>query len=163
MLRGFTAITSARRFQPRIAGAVIAARANGVPLDDRWGAHVATADSAAVSQVIFTDPEVAAIGLTTREAERAWRQAKVVDYDIGGVAGAVQYAEGYRGKARMLVDLDCGTVAGVTFVGPGVGELLHSATIAVTSEVPVERLWHAVPALPTISEVWLRQPETYRG
>lgn len=54
------------------------------------------------------------------------------------------------------------TVVGATFAGPGVAELLHSATIAITGEVPVERLWHAVPAFPTISEVWLRLLETYR-
>lgn len=62
----------------------------------------------------------------------------------------------------MLIDPDPGTVVGVTFVGPGVAELLHSATIAVAGEVPVERLWHAVPAFPTISEVRLRLLETYR-
>ncbi|MFC9914089.1 dihydrolipoyl dehydrogenase family protein [Streptomyces sp. NPDC059862] len=157
-------MTHQGKYQARIAGAVIGARAHGEPVDDsRWGPHVATADSVAVPQVVFTDPEVASVGLTTREAERTGRRIRVVDYDIGGVAGAVQYAKGYRGKARMLVDLDRGTVAGVTFVGPGVAELLHSATIAVTSEVPVERLWHAVPAFPTISEVWLRLLETYRG
>lgn len=50
---------------------------------------------------------------------------------------------------------------GVTFVGPGVGELLHAATVAVTAEVPLERLWHAVPSFPTVSEVWLRLLETY--
>ncbi|MET8331140.1 NAD(P)/FAD-dependent oxidoreductase [Streptomyces sp. NPDC005181] len=157
-------LTHQGKYQARIAGAAIGARAHGEPVDDsKWGAHVATADSEAVPQVIFTDPEVAAVGLTTREAERTGRRVKVVDYDIGGVAGAFQYAKGYRGKARMLVDTDRGTVAGVTFVGPGVAELLHSATIAVTTEAPVERLWHAVPAFPTISEVWLRLLETYRG
>ncbi|MFD7441711.1 dihydrolipoyl dehydrogenase family protein [Streptomyces sp. NPDC059909] len=157
-------MTHQGKYQARIAGAVIGARVNGEPVDEsRWGAHVATADSEAVPQVVFTDPEVASVGLTVREAERAGRRVKVVDYDIGRVAGAVQYAEGYRGKARMVVDLDRGTVAGVTFVGPGVGELLHSATIAVISEVPVERLWHAVPAFPTVSEVWLRLLETHRG
>ncbi|MEJ8662114.1 MULTISPECIES: NAD(P)/FAD-dependent oxidoreductase [Streptomyces] len=157
-------LTHQGKYQARIAGAAIGARAHGEPVDDsKWGAHVATADNEAVPQVIFTDPEVAAVGLTTREAERTGRRVKVVDYDIGGVAGAFQYAKGYRGKARMLVDLDRGTVAGVTFVGPGVAELLHSATIAVTTEAPVERLWHAVPAFPTISEVWLRLMETYRG
>ncbi|WP_351235584.1 NAD(P)/FAD-dependent oxidoreductase [Streptomyces sp. NPDC002133] len=157
-------LTHQGKYQARIAGAVIGARTHGEPVDDsKWGAHVATADSEAVPQVIFTDPEVAAVGLTTQDAERTGRRVKVVDYDIGSVDGAVQYAKGYRGKARMLVDTDRGTVAGVTFVGPGVAELLHSATIAVTTEAPVERLWHAVPAFPTISEVWLRLLETYRG
>lgn len=156
-------LTHQGKYQARIAGAAIGARAKGEPADEtRWGAHAATADVAAVPQVVFTDPEVAAVGLTTREAERAGRRVEVVDYDIAGVAGAHQYADGYRGRARLLVDMDRGTVVGVTFVGPGVGELLYSATIAVVSEVPLERLWHAVPAFPTISEVWLRLLETYR-
>ncbi|MFE5036932.1 dihydrolipoyl dehydrogenase family protein [Streptomyces sp. NPDC056683] len=156
-------LTHQGKYQARIAGAVIGARAKGEPLDDSWwGAHVATADSVAVPQVVFTDPEVASVGLTTREAERTGRRVDVVDYDIGQVAGAVQFAEDYRGNARVLIDTDRGTVAGATFVGPGVGELLHSATIAVIGEVPIDRLRHAVPAFPTISEVWLRLLETYR-
>ncbi|WP_351235598.1 FAD-dependent oxidoreductase, partial [Streptomyces sp. NPDC002133] len=157
-------MTHQGKYQARIAGAVIAARAHGEPVDEsRWSAHVTTADSEAVPQVIFTDPEVAAVGLTTRNAERTGRQVTVVDHDFSSVAGAQQYVKGFRGKARMLIDTDRGTIAGVTFVGPGVAELLHSATIAVTSEVPVERLWHAVPAFPTISEVWLRLLEAHRG
>ena len=52
-------------------------------------------------------------------------------------------------------------LVGVTFVGPDVGELLHAATIAVVGEVPIDRLWHAVPAYPTLSEVWLRWLEDY--
>jgi pyruvate/2-oxoglutarate dehydrogenase complex dihydrolipoamide dehydrogenase (E3) component len=157
-------LTHQGKYQGRIAGAVIGARAKGEPLDDRpWGAHTATADTAAVPQVVFTDPEVGSVGLTAGEAERNGRRTKVVDYDIGAVAGAGLYADGYRGKARMVVDLDRGHLIGVTFVGPGVGELLYSATVAVAAEVPVERLWHAVPAYPTISEVWLRLLETYRG
>ena len=72
------------------------------------------------------------------------------------------YGDGYRGRARMVVDLEDEIVRGVTFVGPGVGELIHSATIAVAGRVPISRLWHAVPSYPTISEVWLRLLETYR-
>lgn len=163
-VNGRALVTHQGKYQARIAGTAIGARASGEPVDDsRWGAHVATADSTAVPQVVFTVPEVAAVGLTTQEAERTGRRVDVVDYDIGRVAGAHQYGEGYRGKARMLVDPDRGTVVGVTFVGPGTGELLHSATIAIAGEVPLERLWHAVPAFPTISEVWLRLLETYRG
>jgi dihydrolipoamide dehydrogenase len=110
----------------------------------------------------LTTPETASVGLSTHEARRTGRRVEVVDYDPARLAGAQQYARGSRGRARMLIDTDHGTVAGVTFAGPGVGELLHSATIAVASEVPVERLWHAVPAFPTLSEVWLRFLETYR-
>lgn len=38
----------------------------------------------------------------------------------------------------------------------GVGEMIHAATIAVVDDVPLERFWHAVPAYPPMSEVWLR-------
>jgi pyruvate/2-oxoglutarate dehydrogenase complex dihydrolipoamide dehydrogenase (E3) component len=157
-------LTHQGKYQARIAGAAIAARAQRVPLlGDRWGAHAATADHAAVPQVVFTDPEAAAVGLSLAEAEKAGHRVRAVDYDLASVAGAGLYADGYRGHARMIVDLDREILLGVTFVGPGVGELLHSATVAVAGEVPIDRLWHAVPAYPTISEVWLRLLETYRG
>ncbi|MCM2579083.1 dihydrolipoyl dehydrogenase family protein [Streptomyces meridianus] len=158
-------LTHQGKYQGRIVGAVIGARAQGVPLleTDPWGAHVATADRAAVPQVVFSEPEAASVGLTAAEAERRGLRVRVVDYDLGQVTGASVYAEGYRGWARMVVDLDRDVLAGVTFVGPGVGELLHSATIAVVAEVPMDRLWHAVPSFPTISEIWLRLLETYRG
>ncbi|MFJ7417677.1 dihydrolipoyl dehydrogenase family protein [Streptomyces uncialis] len=157
-------LTHQGKYQARIAAAAITARAQGVPLleTDRWGAHAATADHAAVPQVVFTDPEAAAVGLSLAEAEAAGHRVRAVDHDIAAVAGASLYVDGYRGRARMVVDLDREIVLGVTFVGPGVGELIHSATIAVAAEVPVDRLWHAVPSYPTISEVWLRLLEAYR-
>lgn len=62
----------------------------------------------------------------------------------------------------MVVDLDRRIVLGLTLVGPGVGELIHSATVAVVGQVPIDRLWHAVPSYPTVSEVWLRLLEAYR-
>ncbi|MER5550510.1 NAD(P)/FAD-dependent oxidoreductase [Streptomyces sp. NPDC002793] len=157
-------LTHQGKYQARIAGAAIAARAQETPLleTDRWGAHAATADHAAVPQVVFTDPEAASVGLTLAEAEAAGHRVRAVDHDLAAVAGSGLYAKGYQGRARMVVDLDREILLGVTFVGPGIGELLHSATIAVAGEVPIERLWHAVPAYPTISEVWLRLLETYR-
>ncbi|MFF4477532.1 dihydrolipoyl dehydrogenase family protein [Streptomyces sp. NPDC001520] len=158
-------LTHQGKYQARIAGAAIGARARGVERLDtgRWGEYATTADEAAVPQVVFTDPEVAAVGLTAEQAEAEGRSIRVVDVDMGQVEGAVLYADGYRGQARMVVDLDRGHPIGITFVGPGVSELLHSATIAIAGEVPIERLWHAVPSFPTISEVWLRLLETYRG
>ncbi|MFM9369917.1 dihydrolipoyl dehydrogenase family protein [Streptomyces sp. Da 82-17] len=158
-------LTHQGKYQARIAGAAIAARAAGTPIleTDRWGAHAATADHAAVPQVVFTDPEVAAVGLSAAEAEAMGYRVRAVDYDMASVAGAGLYADGYTGRARMVVDLDREILLGVTFVGPGAGEMLQAATIAVAGEVPLERLWHAVPAYPTISEVWLRLLETYRS
>lgn len=158
-------LTHQGKYQARIAGAAIAARARqDTPLDTSpWGPHAATADHAAVPQVVFTDPEAASVGLTLAEAERAGHRVRAVDYDLASVAGSGLYADGYRGRARMIVDLDREILLGVTLVGPGIGELLHSATVAVAGEVPIDRLWHAVPAYPTISEVWLRLLETYRG
>ncbi|WP_097870955.1 dihydrolipoyl dehydrogenase family protein [Streptomyces sp. rh34] len=157
-------LTHQGKYQARIAGAAIAARTGKAPLETApWGAHAATADHAAVPQVVFTDPEAASVGLTLAEAERAGHRVRAVDYDLASVAGSGLYADGYRGRARMIVDLDREILLGVTFVGPGIGELLHSATIAVVGEVPIDRLWHAVPAYPTISEVWLRLLETLRG
>ncbi|MFJ3921687.1 dihydrolipoyl dehydrogenase family protein [Streptomyces sp. NPDC090022] len=158
-------LTHQGKYQGRIAGAVIAARAAGDGALDtgRWGAHAATADTAALPQVVFTDPEAAAVGPTLADAERAGLRVRAVDYDLGKVTGAGLYADGYTGRARMLVDLDREVLLGATFVGPGAGELLHAATVAVAGEVPVDRLWHAVPSFPTMSEVWLRLLETYRG
>ncbi|WP_128801130.1 MULTISPECIES: NAD(P)/FAD-dependent oxidoreductase [unclassified Streptomyces] len=157
-------LTHQGKYQARIAGAAIAARASGVPIleSDAWGAHAATADHHAVPQVVFTDPEAAAVGLSLAEAEQAGYRVRAVDVDMASVAGAGLYADGYRGRARMIVDLNDEILRGVTFVGPGVSELIHSATVAVAGQVPISRLWHAVPSFPTISEVWLRLLETYR-
>jgi pyruvate/2-oxoglutarate dehydrogenase complex dihydrolipoamide dehydrogenase (E3) component len=128
------------------------------------GSHATTADHHAVPQVVFTDPEVASVGLSAEQAARAGRRIRVVDVDIAqAVIGALLYAASYQGRARMVVDLDEEYLLGVTFVGSGVSELLHSATIAVAAQVPISRLWHAVPCFPTISEVWLRLLEAYRG
>lgn len=162
-VNGRALFTHQGKYQARVAGAVIATRARGEELDTgRWAAHSSTADTEAVPGVVFTDPEIATVGLTAARAERTGRDVEVVDYEIGRLAGALQYRPDYRGRARVLIDRDRQVVVGATFAGPGVAELLYSATVAITGEVPVERLWHAVPAFPTISEVWLRLLETRR-
>jgi pyruvate/2-oxoglutarate dehydrogenase complex dihydrolipoamide dehydrogenase (E3) component len=155
-------LTHQGKYQGRAAGDVIVARAKNMPLYTQpWGKHVATADIQCVPQVIFTDPEVAAVGLTESEAKKKGYKVKAVEYEIGNVAGAYLHADGYKGKAKAVVDEERRVLLGVTFVGPDVAELLHAATIAVVGQVPLERLWHAVPAYPTISEIWLRLLETY--
>ncbi len=129
--------------------------------DAPWGAHVATADHEAVPQVTFSEPEVASVGLTAQAAQDAGYETRVVDYDLGWVAGASLQADGYEGKARMVVDEKRKVILGVTFVGQDVSELVQAATVAIVAEVPIDRLWHAVPAYPTMNEIWLRLLETY--
>jgi hypothetical protein len=50
---------------------------------------------------------------------------------------------------------------GGTFTGPGIAELLHSATIGICGGVTVDQLAHAVPSFPTVSEVWLELLQAY--
>ena len=150
-------LTHHGKYQARALGDAIVARAHGEKVDlGAWGRHAVTADERAITQVIFTDPEVAAVGLSAEAAAAAGIGIRVVDHDLGAVAGAALHADGYRGQARMIVDEDRNVLIGFTAVGPDVAELLHAATIAITAEVPLDRLWHAVPAYPTISEIWLR-------
>jgi dihydrolipoamide dehydrogenase len=156
-------LTHQGKYQARIVGDVIAARAARREVDTApWSRHVASADRYAVPQVIFTDPEAGMAGMSAREAERAGHRVAVVDVDMVKTIGTLLWADDYVGHARMVVDRDTETLLGVTFVGPGVADLLHSATIAIAGQVPVDRLWHAVPVFPTISEVWLRLLEAYR-
>ncbi len=155
-------LTHQGKYQARAAGEAIAARFQGTPLHtEPWGAHVATADHAAAPQVTFTDPEVASVGLTEEKAKQQGLNVRVVEYELGSIAGAALQADGYVGRANMVVDEDRKVVVGMTFVGQDVAEMLQGATIAVVGEVPIDRLWHAVPAYPTMNEIWLRLLETY--
>ncbi len=107
-------------------------------------------------QVVFTQPEVASSGLTEAQARERGIDVQVVEYPIGKVAGASLHADGYEGAAKMVVDRDRRVMVGLTLVGPDVGELIHAATVAIVGEVPLDRLWHATPAFPTMSELYLR-------
>jgi dihydrolipoamide dehydrogenase len=159
---GRAMLTHQGKYAARIVGAVIGARSIGEEPDTRpWGEHVTTADHGAVPQVVFTDPEVASAGLTEAQARAAGLDIRVVDLPIA-VGGSSLHADGYEGAARMVVDEGRGVLVGMTFVGQDVAEMLHAATVAIVGEVPMHRLWHAVPAYPTISEVWLRLLEAYR-
>ncbi|MGH3631887.1 MAG: FAD-dependent oxidoreductase, partial [Sciscionella sp.] len=158
---GRAPLTHQGKYAARLTGDAIVARAGGKHLQpSAWDRYSATADHRAVPQVIFTDPEVASVGLTSAAAAHARLGHRVVDVDIA-VAGSALQADGYQGRARMVVDTEREVLLGVTFVGQDVAEMLHSATIAIVGEVPLSRLWHAVPAYPTISEVWLRLLESY--
>jgi dihydrolipoamide dehydrogenase len=121
----------------------------------------ATADKRGSPRVTFTDPEVAAVGQTLAAAEEAGINARAVDVPTSATAGASFHGRDTAGTTRIVVDEDRQVIVGATFVGTETAEWLHAATIAVAGEVPLERLWHAVPTFPTRSEVWLKLMEEY--
>jgi pyruvate/2-oxoglutarate dehydrogenase complex dihydrolipoamide dehydrogenase (E3) component len=112
-------------------------------------------------RVTFTEPQVAAVGHTLDSAVAAGLRVRAVDVSTDGTAGASFHGKGSGGTSRIVVDEDRRVIVGATFVGVDVAEWLHAATIAVVAEIPVDTLWHAIPAFPTRSEVWLKLLEAY--
>ena len=151
-VNGRALLTHMGKYQGRIAADVIVGRA----------AHIRpTSDGAFSPRVVFTDPQVAAVGHTLASAQAAGLEVRAVDFETSGTAGGSFYGRSVPGTSRLVVDEQRRIVVGATFCGAEVSEWLHAATIAVVGQVPIDTLWHAVPSFPTRSEVWLRLFETY--
>src|SRR6516162_10185364 len=144
---GLAPLTHMGKYHGRIAAAAI------------LGADVAA--SGVVPRVTFTDPQVCAVGRTADEAQAAGLRVTVVSTPTGEVPGAYTQGTGVRGTSQLVIDDQRRTIVGATFTGPGLAELLHSATVAICGELTVDKLWHAVPSFPTVSEVWLHLLEAY--
>jgi dihydrolipoamide dehydrogenase len=147
---GRSLLTHMGKYQGRIATDAIRGRTV-----EAW------ADHRAVPRVVFTDPEIASVGLTERGAREQGIDVRTVSYPVGNVAAASTAGEGITGTAQLVIDEPRQVIVGATFTGPDIAELLHSATVAVAGAVPLDVLWHAVPSFPTFSEVWLRLMEEY--
>lgn len=151
-VNGRALLTHQGKYQARIAADVIA------------GADIsAWADRHAVPRVVFTDPQVAAVGLTEHQAREAGLAVTVRSHPLGHTAAGALHGRNTPGHAQMVVDASRRTLLGATVTGPGAGELVHTATTAIAGGVTLEQLWHAVPSFPTLSEVWLRLLEAERG
>ena len=149
-VNGLALLTHMGKYQGRLFGDVVA----GKDAQD-------VADHDKVPRVTFTDPQVAAVGLTEEQARTKGIDVRVVTYDIGNVSGSYTRGNGVKGLCSIVVDEGRRVIVGATFTGPDVQEIVHAATIAVVGEVPLDTLWHAVPSFPTMSEVWLRFLEAY--
>lgn len=162
-------LTHMGKYQARLCAAAIFSSAAAAPTANKESlsrkANIPSSASfsnhVAIPQVIFTDPQIASVGLTEKEARKQNLSVRAVDNDIGALEGAKIHYDGYRGQARLVIDESRRVVVGATFVGPQVGELIHSATIAIVGEMTVDRLWHAIPAFPTVSEIWIQLLESY--
>jgi dihydrolipoamide dehydrogenase len=147
-VNGRALLTHMGKYQARIAADVIL----GYPS----GCVASNADGSRSPRVIFTDPHVAAVGYTLDAAQQDGLNVRAVDVPTQGNAGASFYGrDDARGTTRLVVDDDRNVIVGATFTGPEMAEFLQAATIAVVGEVPLDRLFHAVPAFPTRSEIWL--------
>ncbi|MGD9736694.1 MAG: NAD(P)/FAD-dependent oxidoreductase [Solirubrobacterales bacterium] len=122
---------------------------------------VAVADGSTAPRVIFTDPQVAAVGQTLEGALAAGVPAEALDLPTSGTAGAAFHGRGATGTTRFVVDREREVLVGATFVGPEVADMLQAATIAVVAEVPIATLADAVAPFPTRSELWLKFVEAY--
>jgi dihydrolipoamide dehydrogenase len=150
---GRALLTHMGKYQARLAAERIIGRA---------GERAALRSDGRLSpRVIFTEPQVAAVGHTLASAKAAGLNVRAVDQPVEANAGGSFVGHGADGTVRIVVDEDRRVIVGATFTGVEVAESLHAATIAVIAEVPLERLWHAVPCFPTRSEVWLRLLEDY--
>jgi dihydrolipoamide dehydrogenase len=147
---GRALLTHMGKYQARIAADAILGRD-----------ITAIADHGIVPRITFTDPQVCAVGITETQAVDAGMNVRAVRYSTGAVAGAYTQGEGILGMSQIVIDETRRVIVGATFVGPALQELLHSATVAIAGEVTLDRLWHAVPSFPTVSEVWLRLLEAY--
>lgn len=144
-VNGRALLTHEGKLQARIAALAIAGRGD-----------LALRDDGPPPRVIFTSPQVAAVGMTLDQAREKSVQATAVDGRIDAVAGASFWGRGADARVRFVVDEQRRVLVGATFVGPDVAEMVHAASVAVVGEVPVDRLVHAAPAFPTLSEAWLK-------
>ena len=148
---GRSLLTHMGKYQARVASRVIAGD----------GAARATQEGPGSPRVIFTDPQVAAVGMTEAAAREAGIDVRTVAHPSSGTAGASFVGRSTPGSAQLVIDAARDVVVGATLVGFEVAEWLQAATIAVVGEVPIARLWDCVPAFPTRSEVWLALLEAY--
>ena len=121
------------------------------------------ADHGMVPRVTFTDPQVASVGLTETQARERGVDTRVVRVGLEETAAAAVAGEDVTGTAQLVIDEARQVIVGATFTGPDIDSLLHSATVAIVGEVPMDRLRHAVAAFPTLSEVWLELSLAYRA
>ena len=116
-------------------------------------------DNVAVPAVVFTDPEVAWCGLMESQARQAGRAIKVAKFPwaASGRAATIGRSDGLT---KLIVDATSGRVLGVGITGPGAGELIAEAALAIETAVTAEDLAVTIHAHPTLSEGLMEAAES---
>ena len=115
-------------------------------------------DNVAVPAVVFTDPEIAWCGLTEAEAQRQQRTVRVAKLPWGGVGRAATLGRA-DGLTKLLADPETGRLLGAGIVGPGAGELVAEAALALEAALTAEDLALTIHAHPTLSESLMEAAE----
>ncbi len=105
----------------------------------------------AIPAVVFTDPEVAWCGLTENEAAKQKREVTVTRFPWGASGRAITL-DRTDGMTKLVIDPKSERVLGVGIVGPGAGELIAEAVLAVEMGATAADLKLSIHAHPTLSE-----------
>ncbi len=110
-----------------------------------------------IPRVVFTDPEVAAVGLTSQQAEAQGLSIAGAEVDLTEViARPWTYEKDPRGHLGVLADRDRRVLFGAWAVGPQASEWIHTAALAVREQIPIDRLLDQVAQFPTYTEGYLK-------
>lgn len=154
-MNGRALLTHVSKYHGRIVSSAIKARKRGETLQsDAYTPYNASADHAATTQVIFTDPPVSSVGLTRARAVKRGLKVREITAPFISLGGRIASDSAIEGWAQWLVD-ENNRLVGATFVGDGAADVLHASTVAVVGGVTLDRLSHAIPSFPTVSEVYL--------
>ncbi len=113
-----------------------------------------------IPRVVFSDPEIAATGLTEEEARQEGIDVAAVDVDLTKVAARPwTYEENPRGRMGLVADRGRGVLVGAWIVSPQAGEWIHYVAAAVREGTPLERLLDTVAQFPTFSGAFIEAIE----
>jgi pyruvate/2-oxoglutarate dehydrogenase complex dihydrolipoamide dehydrogenase (E3) component len=109
-----------------------------------------------IPRVVFTDPEIAAVGLTRAEADKQGISSASAEIDlVASIARPWIYEKEPRGKMALLADTDAGVLIGAWAIAPLAGEWIHQAALAIREHIPIEALLDQVAQFPTYNEGYL--------
>lgn len=159
-VNGRALLTHTSKYHGRIVANSILARKDGKEqqLRGNYSSATATADLYAVPQVVFTSPQLASVGLTRKTAAEKGIKVREVTAPFLTLGGRIASDNAVEGWSQWLLDSE-NRLVGATFVGDGAGDVLHASTVAIVGGLTVEKMMHAIPAFPTISEVYLNLVE----
>jgi dihydrolipoamide dehydrogenase len=144
---GVQLFTHVAKYQGRVAAANILGRA-------------ARADYRSIPRVVFSDPEVAAVGLGEGDARSRGIEVAAASVELSeAIARPWTYERDPRGELKLVADRRRGVLVGAWAVAPLAGEWIHQAVLAIRAETPIAVLLDTVAQFPSYSEAYVKALE----